>query len=260
MPSSTSAATTSRKTSRAAVAVGSRDRRTAVGDPHRFDRVGSRGRVAAPRCGSTPGSSATRSTSTSKATGSSRGSPRSAASSSPRSDAPRRSRWQRCAPACSRRCAPRVAHAIAHETIALAPAAAFTSLARTRDDDIDVLAEARAVIGVGTGIAPDEYGALERAPYGARRRAGRNPQGHRQGLDAACPPDRHHRPVDRAAAVRQHRRERQVQPHRRRARRRHVLAINPDPTAPIWDHADVGIVADWHDAVPALVTALHARG
>ena len=57
----------------------------AVGDHHRLDRVGPRGRVARRRRGSTPGSPATRSTSRSATGGSSRGSPRSAASSSPRS-------------------------------------------------------------------------------------------------------------------------------------------------------------------------------
>jgi electron transfer flavoprotein alpha subunit len=38
-----------------------------------------------------------------------------------------------------------------------------------------------------------------------------------------------------------------------------VLAINPDPDAPIWEHADTGIVADWRDAVPLLVAELRAR-
>jgi electron transfer flavoprotein alpha subunit len=37
-----------------------------------------------------------------------------------------------------------------------------------------------------------------------------------------------------------------------------VLAINPDPDALVFGVADVGIVADWHDAVPLLVAALHA--
>jgi electron transfer flavoprotein alpha subunit len=34
-------------------------------------------------------------------------------------------------------------------------------LARTRDDDLDVLAEAATVIGIGRGIPPDEYEAIE---------------------------------------------------------------------------------------------------
>jgi electron transfer flavoprotein alpha subunit len=35
-----------------------------------------------------------------------------------------------------------------------------------------------------------------------------------------------------------------------------VLAINPDADAPIFDHADVGIVADWRAAIPLLVDQL----
>ncbi len=35
-----------------------------------------------------------------------------------------------------------------------------------------------------------------------------------------------------------------------------VLAINPDPDALVFGVADVGIVADWHDAVPLLVAEL----
>ena len=35
-----------------------------------------------------------------------------------------------------------------------------------------------------------------------------------------------------------------------------VLAINDDPTAPIFDFADIGIVADWKRVVPLLTAAL----
>ena len=35
-----------------------------------------------------------------------------------------------------------------------------------------------------------------------------------------------------------------------------VLAINLDPDAPIFQAADVGIVADWRDALPLLVKEL----
>ena len=38
-----------------------------------------------------------------------------------------------------------------------------------------------------------------------------------------------------------------------------VLAINPDPDALVFGVADIGIVADWHDVVPALVAALAER-
>ena len=74
-----------------------------------------------------------------------------------------------------------------YETIALEPRGRVRVLARTRDDDLDVLADADAVIGVGTGVAPDEYDALEPLRAAARRRARRDPQGHRQGLAPARP-------------------------------------------------------------------------
>ena len=35
-----------------------------------------------------------------------------------------------------------------------------------------------------------------------------------------------------------------------------VLAINPDRNAPVWDHADTGIVADWRDCIDILVEEL----
>jgi electron transfer flavoprotein alpha subunit len=35
-----------------------------------------------------------------------------------------------------------------------------------------------------------------------------------------------------------------------------VLAINPDRGAPIWEHADIGIVGEWRDVVPRLTTRL----
>ena len=35
-----------------------------------------------------------------------------------------------------------------------------------------------------------------------------------------------------------------------------VLAINPDAGAPIFDHADVGIVGDWENVLPLLVEEL----
>ena len=39
-----------------------------------------------------------------------------------------------------------------------------------------------------------------------------------------------------------------------------VLAINPDRDAPIWHHADIGIVAEWRDVVPRLTARLEEQG
>ncbi|WP_159042674.1 FAD-binding protein [Streptomyces curacoi] len=39
-----------------------------------------------------------------------------------------------------------------------------------------------------------------------------------------------------------------------------VLGINSDSTAPLFEAVDVGVVADWRDAVPRLVTAMEQHG
>ncbi|MDQ1519044.1 MAG: hypothetical protein QOI55_117 [Actinomycetota bacterium] len=129
-------------------------------------------------------------------------------------------------------------------------------LARTRDDDIEVLADATAVIGVGTGVAPDEYAALEplrtllHAELGATRKVtdkGWLPRARQIGITGRAIAPRlfvsigasgkfNHVIGVRAAGT--------------------VLAINPDPDALVFDAADVGIVGDWHDVVPLLVAEL----
>jgi electron transfer flavoprotein alpha subunit len=129
-------------------------------------------------------------------------------------------------------------------------------LARTRDDDLDILADAHTVIGVGTGVAPDEYEMLEPlrslldAELGATRKVtdkGWLPRSRQIGITGRAIAPRlfvsigasgkfNHAIGVRAAGT--------------------VLAINPDPDAPIFDHADIGIVADWRAALPLLVDQL----
>jgi electron transfer flavoprotein alpha subunit len=154
---------------------------------------------------------------------------------------------------------PRAASAIASETIPLESRGRVRVLARTREDDLDLLAEAHTVIGVGTGVGPDEYPALEplrvtlAAELGATRKVtdkGWLPRSRQIGITGRTIAPRlyvsvgasgkfNHAVGVRAAGT--------------------VLAINPDPDAPIWEHADAGIVADWHDALPLLVARLQAR-
>jgi electron transfer flavoprotein alpha subunit len=143
--------------------------------------------------------------------------------------------------------------------VAFSPRGRVHIKARTRDDDLDVLAEADAVIGVGTGVGPGEYDALEPlrtllgAELGATRKVtdkGWLPRARQIGITGRAIAPRlfvsigasgkfNHVIGVRAAGT--------------------VLAINPDPDAPIWAATDVGIVADWHDAVPLLVDALRGR-
>jgi electron transfer flavoprotein alpha subunit len=127
---------------------------------------------------------------------------------------------------------------------------------RTRDDDIDILAEARTVIGVGTGVSPDEYAALEplRAALGAELGATRKvtdkgwlPRARQIGITGRAIAPCLYVSIGASGKFNHAVGVRAAQT---------VFAINPDLAAPIWSHADIGIVADWHDAVPRLVAAL----
>jgi electron transfer flavoprotein alpha subunit len=124
--------------------------------------------------------------------------------------------------------------------------------ARTRDDDLDVLAEATVVIGVGQGVAPEEYAALEpmRVLLGAELAATRKvtdrgwlPRARQVGITGRSIAPRlyvvlgasgkyNHMVGVRAA--------------------RSVLAINTNPEALVFDAADVGIVGDWREVLPLL--------
>jgi electron transfer flavoprotein alpha subunit len=151
---------------------------------------------------------------------------------------------------------PRAACAI--ETTTLAPASRdrVHVLLRTRDDDIEVLADADAVIGVGTGVPPDAYDDLEplRTALGAELGATRKvtdkgwlPHARQIGITGRAIAPRlfvsigasgkfNHMVGVRAAGT--------------------VLAINPDPDALVFDAADIGIVGDWREVLPLLVTEL----
>jgi electron transfer flavoprotein alpha subunit len=132
-------------------------------------------------------------------------------------------------------------------------------LARTRDDNLDALAEAHTVIGLGRGVAPDEYADLEplRALLGAELGATRKvtdkgwmPRARQIGITGRSIAPHlfvsigasgkfNHTVGLRAAGT--------------------VLAINDDARAPIFECADVGIVGDWHEVLPVLVEELRAE-
>ncbi len=132
-------------------------------------------------------------------------------------------------------------------------------LARTRDDDLDVLAEADAVIGVGQGVAPAEYGALEPlrlalgAELGATRKVtdlGWMPRARQIGITGRTIAPRlfvsigangkfNHMIGVRTAGT--------------------ILAINADPHALVFAAADVGIIGDYREVLPVLVDAIRAH-
>ncbi|MDZ4825756.1 MAG: FAD-binding protein [Actinomycetota bacterium] len=151
---------------------------------------------------------------------------------------------------------PRSVSPVRVTTITMARRGRVTVTARTRDDDIEVLADARVVIAVGMGVSPAEYPMLEplrgalHAELGATRKVtdkGWMPRARQIGITGRTIAPRlvvsigasgkfNHTVGLRAAGT--------------------VLAINPDPNALIFDAADVGIVGDWHDVLPLLVDAL----
>ena len=131
-------------------------------------------------------------------------------------------------------------------------------LARTRDDDLDTLADAHAVVGVGQGVDPSDYPSLD--PFlevlGAELAATRKvtdqgwlPRARQLGITGRTIAPRlyvsigangkfNHMVGVRTAGT--------------------ILAINSDPTALVFDGADIGIVGDYRAVVPKLCVALVA--
>jgi electron transfer flavoprotein alpha subunit len=129
-------------------------------------------------------------------------------------------------------------------------------IARTRDDDLDALAEAAVVVGVGTGVAPDEYPALQPlltlldAELGATRKVtdrGWLPRARQIGITGRAISPRlyvalgvsgkfNHMVGVRAADT--------------------VLSVNRARDALVHDSCDIGIVAEVREAVPLLVAEI----
>lgn len=129
-------------------------------------------------------------------------------------------------------------------------------LARTRDDDIETLANATRVVCVGAGVPPDEYGIVQSLVdvLGAELAATRKvtdkawlPRARQIGITGrSIAPQLYvgvglsgkfnHSVGIRAAGT--------------------VLAVNNDSDAPIWDHADIGILGEWREVLPLLTSRL----
>ena len=133
-------------------------------------------------------------------------------------------------------------------------------LSEHRDDDVETLARAAVVIGVGTGVTPEEYEALSplAATLGAELAATRKvtdrgwaPRARQVGITGRSISPRlyvavglsgkfNHMVGVRAAGT--------------------IVAVNEDRAAPVFEHCDVGIVGDWHEVVPLLHAALRRDG
>jgi electron transfer flavoprotein alpha subunit len=143
--------------------------------------------------------------------------------------------------------------------IPLEPQSRVEILARTRDDDLDTLADAHTVIGVGQGVDPSDYPSLDPllralgAELAATRKVtdhGWLPHARQIGITGRTIAPRlyvsigangkfNHMIGVRTAGT--------------------ILAINSDPDALVFDAADIGIVGDYRVVVPALVEALRIR-
>jgi electron transfer flavoprotein alpha subunit len=152
--------------------------------------------------------------------------------------------------------APRAAADIPVAHRAVAPRGRVTITASVRDDDLEALATAQVVVGVGAGVPPDEYATIEALAeaLGAEVAATRKvtdkawlPRARQVGITGRSIAPRlyvavglsgkfNHAVGVRAAGT--------------------VLAVNNDPAALVWDHADIGIVGDWREVVPLLTAAL----
>ena len=125
-----------------------------------------------------------------------------------------------------------------------------------RQDEVEALLSARAVVAVGAGVSPEEYGSLDPllkvldAELAASRKVtdrGWLSRARQVGITGHIVDPAvyvaigisgkfNHMVGSRSAGT--------------------VIAINRDPEAPVFEWVDVGIVADWHDAVPLLVREL----
>jgi electron transfer flavoprotein alpha subunit len=139
---------------------------------------------------------------------------------------------------------------------AITPRSRVRLVSRRRDDDVEILARADVVIGLGAGVQPGEYeelsplAALLGAELAATRKVTDNgwaPRSRQVGITGRSIAPRlyvalglsgkfNHMVGVRAAET--------------------VVAINHDPDAPVFTQCDIGIVGDWHVVVPALATAL----
>ncbi len=125
-----------------------------------------------------------------------------------------------------------------------------------RDDDVETLARADVVIGLGAGIRPDEYeelstlAALLGAELAATRKVTDNgwaPRSRQVGITGRSISPRLYMALGLSGKFNHMVGVRSAET---------VVAINHDPDAPVFTQCDIGIVGDWHVVVPALASAL----
>lgn len=127
---------------------------------------------------------------------------------------------------------------------------------KQHNDDVEVLARAPVIIGVGAGVEPDEYhrfsalAELLGAEMAATRKVtdrGWAPRSRQIGVTGRSVAPRLYIAIGVSGKFN----------HMVGVRAAHtVLAINADPEAPIFEHSDVGLVGEWQTIVPLLQEAL----
>ncbi|MCE2531791.1 MAG: FAD-binding protein [Acidimicrobiia bacterium] len=142
--------------------------------------------------------------------------------------------------------------------ITVTPRGRLRVLQRTRDDDSDNLANAEVVIGVGVGVDIADYERLRAdarkigAELCATRKVtdvGAMPRARQVGITGHTISPRLYIAIglsgkfNHTASVRSS---------------GSIMAVNPDPDAPIFDWCDVGFVADWRDVFDELIPRLEA--
>ena len=133
------------------------------------------------------------------------------------------------------------------------PAGRVRVTSRAQNDQLDALANAPRVVGVGMGVPPERYPEIDplldvlQAELATTRKVtdqGWLPHARQVGITGRSIASNLYIALavsgnfNHACGIQ---------------RTGTVLAVNSDPRAAIFDHADVGIVADWADCVPLLV-------
>jgi electron transfer flavoprotein alpha subunit len=146
------------------------------------------------------------------------------------------------------------------ETLKVVNRGRVVQLRTERDDEVDDLATAQVVVGIGKAVPPERYGELDEllSVLGAELAATRKvtdlgwlPRARQLGITGRSISPRlylaigtsgkfNHLVGVRAAGT--------------------IVAINPDPEAPVHDASDLAITGSWDEVVPALVAELRQRG
>lgn len=130
---------------------------------------------------------------------------------------------------------------------------------RWRDDDLDALNRAEAVVGVGMGVAPEHYDEIHQlvtvlgGEIAATRRVtdrGWLPHSRQLGITGRSISPRLYVAIGMSGKLNHLIGLRSAGT---------ILAINSDVNALVFQGSDIGIVSDWREVVPKLTTALVTR-